>query len=60
MMDNKNKRYRLHQKIKNLYRYCPYKRTIYVSYNEAAISKYALELKENYNYSIQYEIPCPN
>jgi hypothetical protein len=59
-MINKKKyiRYRLHQKIKNIYSYKSSSKIIYVPNNDDLTNKYLRELHENHNYSIQFEIPC--
>jgi hypothetical protein len=51
------RKYRLHQKIKELYRYQSSTKTIFVPYDENLQNKYILELQRNYNYQIQLEIP---
>lgn len=51
------RKYRLHQKIKELYRYQSSTKTIFVPYDEDLQNKYILELQKNYNYQIQLEIP---
>jgi hypothetical protein len=51
------RKYRLHQKIKGLYRYQSSAKTIFVPCNEDLQNKYLLELQNNYNYQIQLEIP---
>lgn len=53
----KYKRYRLHQKIKGIYRYQAISKTIYVPSTDDLTNKYLRELYENHNYSIQFEIP---
>jgi hypothetical protein len=51
------RKYRLHQKIKGLYRYQYITKTIFVPCNDDLQNKYLLELQNNYNYQIQLEIP---
>lgn len=51
------RKYRLHQKIKKLYRYQSATKTIFVPYNEDLQNKDLQELQNAYNYSIQLEIP---
>jgi hypothetical protein len=61
IMDNdkkkKYRRYRLHRKIKGVYRYEFRSKIIYVPNTDDLTNKYLRELYENYNYSIQFEIP---
>jgi hypothetical protein len=49
--------YRLHQKIKGVYRFDIKEKTIYVPDLEKVTNKYIIELSEKFNYSIQFEIP---
>jgi hypothetical protein len=51
------RKYRLHQKIKKMYRYQYNTKTIFVPYDEDLQNKYILELQRNYDYQIQLEIP---
>jgi hypothetical protein len=51
------RKYRLHQKIKKLYRYQSSTKTIFVPYNEDLRNKDIIELQTKYNYQIQLEIP---
>ncbi len=51
------RKYRLHQKIKGLFRYQSSTKTIFVPYNDDLQNKFLLELQNNYNYQIQLEIP---
>ncbi|SHM72340.1 hypothetical protein SAMN05444484_108243 [Flavobacterium chilense] len=52
-----NRRYRLHRKIKELYRYQSSSKIIYVPSTDDLTNKDLRELYENHNYSIQFEIP---
>lgn len=52
----RNRRYRLHQKIKKLYKYSPGQKTIYVAYSEELQNPDVAELCNNYNYPVQYII----
>jgi hypothetical protein len=59
MLANKKsiyRKYRLHQKIKGLYRYQSSIKTIFVPYDDDLQNKNILELQRNYNYQIQLEI----
>lgn len=51
------RKYRLHQKIKGLYRFKSSCKTIFVPYDDDLLNKHLLELQNNYNYQIQLEIP---
>jgi hypothetical protein len=51
------RKYRLHQKIKKMYRYEYSTKTIFVPYDEDLSNKYIIELQKKYNYQIQLEIP---
>lgn len=51
------RKYRLHQKIKGLYRCQSSIKTIFVPCDDDLQNKYVLELQRNYNYQIQLEIP---
>lgn len=51
------RKYRLHQKIKKMYRYQSSTKTIFVPYTDDLQNKYILELQRNYDYQIQLEIP---
>jgi hypothetical protein len=52
-----NRKYKLHQRIKELYRFEPNCKTIFVPFDDDLKNKYVLELQNNYNYQIQLEIP---
>ena len=51
------RRYRLHQKIKEMYRYQSSTKTVFLSCDEDLQNKYVLALQRDYNYTIQLEIP---
>ena len=51
-----NRRYRLHQRIKNLYRYSAINKTIYVPFDKEVSEEPVIELKTKFNYSVQVEI----
>ena len=51
------RKYRLHQKIKKLYRYQSGTKTVFVPFDDDLQNKYILELQRDYNYQIQLEIP---
>ena len=51
-----NRRYRLHQRVKKLYRYSALEKTIYVPFDQEANEEPVIELKNKFNYSIQTEI----
>ena len=51
-----NRRYYLHQKMKNTYSYNSSHRIIYVPENTTIECVFAKELIENYNYTVQYII----
>lgn len=53
----KYRRYRLHRKIKSIYRFSTRSKIIYVPSSDDLTNKYLRELYDNYNYSIQFEIP---
>ncbi|RUT67758.1 hypothetical protein D0817_24660 [Flavobacterium cupreum] len=57
--DNKktNRRYRLHRKIKGLYRFQVRQKIIYVPDSDDMTNKALRELHEKFNYQIQFEIP---
>ncbi len=50
------RRYKLHQLIKGLYAYKPKQRTVYVTNENCIENRFLLELKEKFNYQIQFEI----
>jgi hypothetical protein len=51
------RKYRLHQKIKGLYRFKPSCKIIFVPFDDDLQNKYLNELQTSYNYQIQLEIP---
>jgi len=52
-----NRRYYLHQLIKGAgFKYDAYKHTVYVHFKYNNSNRYVSELKNDYDYSIQYEI----
>lgn len=51
------RKYRLHQKIKKLYRYKSGTKMVFVPFDDDLKNKYLLELQRVYNYQIQLEIP---
>ncbi|MBL7868853.1 MAG: hypothetical protein JNM71_12635 [Flavobacterium lindanitolerans] len=52
----KNRRYKLHQKIKAKYRYEAQKKTVYVPHDDDLDNKDLKELTTKFNYNIQFEI----
>ena len=51
-----NRRYYLHQKIKEQFRYSALKRTVYISCFRDIDNDQVLELRDRFGYSIQTEI----
>lgn len=49
-----NRRYYLHQRIKEKYRYNPHTRTVFVKWNQELVS-HARELAAEFRYNIQFE-----
>lgn len=47
------RRYRLHQKIKPHYRYCPASKTVFVPHSDNLANPDIKELQDSYNYQIQ-------
>lgn len=52
----RNRRYKLHQKIKGLYRYEAQKKTVFVPHDDNQANPAVNELKTKFNYNIQLEI----
>lgn len=52
----RNRKYKLHQKIKTLFRYTSKGKTVYVPYDFANDNPAVQELQSKYNYQIQYSI----
>ncbi len=52
-----NRRYRLHRKIKGIYRFSVRQKTIFVPDLDYMTNKALVELHEKFNYQIQFEIP---
>lgn len=52
----RNRRYKLHQKIKGKYRYEAQKKTVYVPHDDDLENKDLNELKTKFHYNIQLEI----
>lgn len=51
-----NRRYKLHQKIKQRFEYYGKKRTVIVPHNYNADCKFLAELRDKFRYNIQYSI----
>lgn len=51
-----NRRYRLHQRIKDEFRYNAKNRTIFVQFDIDELPPACTELKNRFNYSVQTEI----
>lgn len=51
------RRYRLHQLIKKLgYRYHAKQKTVFVSFATEAVHQHVEELRDKFNYNVQFEI----
>ena len=55
-----NRRYKLHQKIKNICSLYSRQRLIEMPDGYVPIDKYILELINQFNYNLQFHIPIPN
>jgi hypothetical protein len=53
----RGRRYRLHQKIKDRFRYSAPKRTVYVGHGHDLKDESVIELQCRFGYNIQTEIP---
>jgi hypothetical protein len=53
---DQKRRYKLHQKIKNQFRYYAKKRTVVVPYDYNLKNKFIDELRDKFKYNIQYSI----
>ncbi|SNA83219.1 conserved hypothetical protein [Flavobacterium psychrophilum] len=50
------RRYKLHQNIKQLFRYSATHKTVYVPHGSHVDNRYIKELQEKFNYQIQFQI----
>ena len=55
-----NRRYKLHQKIKNICNLYSRKRLIKIPDGYVTSNKYITELISKFHYNVQYHIPIPN
>lgn len=54
------RRYRLHNKVRDIVNLLPRQRTISVAYGFETNNKYILELIDRFHYNLQFHIPIPD
>ncbi len=57
---NDNRRYKLHQKIKQLFEFYSRKKLIIITFDYDLKDKFVIELRDRFKYQIQYSIISPN
>lgn len=57
---DQNRRYKLHQKIKNLFELYAKKKLIVIPYDYDLRDEFVIELRDKFRYNIQYSMISPN
>lgn len=55
-ISQRKRRYKLHQNIKDRFRYSALKRTVYIHWDDEVTDKSVIELRDVFGYNIQTEI----